>query len=374
MAKFRYSAYQLDGAGGVERLDIDLQFSGLTCDVNLSGVDAVRFTITPEYPRLQDAQGRLKIVPWKTLVIVELGNQIVGGGIVSHVETSPFEVSIECVGHLGYYVEQPFVFPFDNPTPIALVGSDPAKVFCYLLLAARTWPDANLGLKIDRSYSCDESLNIGNRRVDSDAENDGPYVIGMHNTPSLYDRLLELSELGSFDFFIDWSWRTDGTPKPIVRLIGDEDTRGTPLQLTVGVNILEPPVRSTSDEYFNNVVLMGGGKGRKKLIVTSTNSPDGRLSRTKIVHRPRVVNPKVAQRLANRLARKFSTNKRDGIEMVRVVDHPTAPLGQFKLAQLVTIFGPGKGYNQNYIEERRIVGISYEPETDSAVLTLADPA
>lgn len=146
MADWRIYAFDLDGNGGVVLNDGDLLAKAQPTR-ELSGPGSVALTLAPE----QD----VTITPWKTLIVVTLGNSIRGTGIVSsQQDNGDGALSVTCTGVTGYYAD----LPADMERTYANV--DPARVIYDMLRWAASQRGMNVGL--DLATYKDTGVRVGN--------------------------------------------------------------------------------------------------------------------------------------------------------------------------------------------------------------------
>ena len=153
-ARYRYLLYKLDGAGGMERVDLDLPLQGMTFTNALSGGDSMRFSVVGQNRKLDTADGFLNIRAWQSLVLCTYGNKIMGAGIVSRLSYLPDSVEVECVGPIGFFYGQPYAYDLGHH----FIDTDAAKIFRVLLRRQLAIPGADLGIHFDNTYLCGELL------------------------------------------------------------------------------------------------------------------------------------------------------------------------------------------------------------------------
>lgn len=144
--EWRIRVYDLNGNGGITIVDSDLQASAQpTRELNAPG--AVTLTIKPEHS--------VALRPWRTLIVVSLGNVIKGTGIVSNMaDDGDGALSVTCVGPTGYWD----AFPADVDRTYK--DTDPGKILRDIYAWAQSQTGANLGL--DFSGYVDSGVRVGN--------------------------------------------------------------------------------------------------------------------------------------------------------------------------------------------------------------------
>lgn len=99
MAEWRIYAFDLNGSGGRALNDNDVMGSAQVTR-ELSGAGALSLKLAPEQS--------VTLLPWKSLIVVELDGSIRGTGIVSTMaDDGDGTLDVTCVGIPGYYAAQP---------------------------------------------------------------------------------------------------------------------------------------------------------------------------------------------------------------------------------------------------------------------------
>lgn len=360
---YRYVAFDIDPwDGSMHPKGRDLPLKNMEFTHTLSGVDFMRFSIETEAPRLTGKMDNVILRPWQTLVVIEYENRIIGGCIINKVSTAPQRLDFEAVGMLGFFDGYPFI------GWASFIYADPAVIFRFIIRQIQKHENANLGLGVSNGFSSYE--RVGEMKdFDPDGE-EGPYTISSWTTPSCFDKLVELASLGDFDFWVDWAWDSNGWPKATVYQQDVDTIRQNTRVLSLGENVLEWEGKTFTDEYANEVMILGGGKGLGKLVVVDGYWGE-KLSRIKVVERPKVTSRKRARRMARRIAARSRQDRWEQPTSLLVHDTPLLRIHTLAPGQTVHVRGkPNSGYGTNEEFYAQVRAVTFFPESSTALVDL----
>src|SRR6478735_3384031 len=100
MSDWRYLARRLDTNGGQgDVLNSDVPLTGVQITENLSAPGGLTGTISPVVANMPQDDGRPLLDEWITEIFAVKGDDIIGGGIVTHSGFDGPAWTVECTGH-----------------------------------------------------------------------------------------------------------------------------------------------------------------------------------------------------------------------------------------------------------------------------------
>ncbi len=303
--------------------EIPLQRDELTWD--LSGPGALRGSISPEYPGLgQGPDGLPLLKEWSTILYAEADGIIRWGGIVVSLEFNEGgRLEVEAAGFTTY----PTGFPTLNE--IRGTNLDPAQVFKQIWdNGIQNQTGSNLGLTVD---SISTPFRIGTA--------DEPYEYVWWNSPDAGQELSNLAS-GRFDWVEEHTWAGTMAAPSVqhrVRLgfprIG---SRRSDLAFEQGVNIIVTPTAIRhGDDYANEIIGLGAGEGRARVLKRIAELEAGTLRRPYVYSDVAVTTASAFEpRLRTMLAGKKQTLT---IEEITVVNHNHAPIGSWQVGDDILV-------------------------------------
>lgn len=401
---WRYYAFRALSREWVHR---ELPLRDVTIEHTLSGPGGLSASIEPTYADLVGPDGKLVLREWDTVIVAEASGQLRGGGILTSMEITGDELSLDCVGFSGYAAGQPLASSarWGGPTNgTSGNGVDPQAVLWWLWRHLQEQPDGDLGVSVTNlrtPYRLGEWHNA--RKLPTDDE-PSPDPSEVEEPPIPIDRVWtnqdrrpatatgktlyweyrldwfedvevgakfdEICQQAGIDYRETWAW-TDSTREG-VRLhleLGYPrlGRRASNLRFVEGENISEVVTLTRSGDDFGNVVVgYGAGEGSKQLRQTATHR-DGRLRRVVVLDAEDIDNAASLRQLAtDELGRARQITDITGFT---VRDHPNAPLGSFAAGDdvlLETVLGwqPTRMWV-------RILSYSYSPDGDTVDVTCA---
>ena len=334
---WRYLAQRLPGQ---EIIHPDLPLTGVSITQTLSGPGGLSATVPADLPGLMAPDGQPLLTEWGTAIWAEADGQIRGGGIVDRAPSTGNSLSVECVGFSGYPKDMPYVGNGRHWT-----REDPLVILRFVWDHLQSFPGGDLGVVVDplttpvrvgeeQYVPIDESLEDFDTTFD-----DGPIRLNWWDVHDLGDFIDDLAERTPFDYLEQSDWGPDGKIVHRLRLgyprIG---RRLTDLRFVIGENVTTIPEVSTVEEgYASEVLVLGAGEGREKLVSPTIGTTTGRLRRVATV----VDDTLKRQGDVNARARK-ERDRRAGLREVTsitVLDHPNAPLGSWRVGDSIRLQG-----------------------------------
>ena len=155
----RYFATRLNG-DGTETLIADyLPLSNVSRVTELSGVNSMQATLTPEHLSLLSNNGQPIILPWSTAIYAEDedAGEIRHAALVKSLTASGPNLTINGVGFLGYLDGMPWTDKLQK-----LYNVDPADIMHLIWTTVQKHPGGNLGLQVNK---LDTKSTVGVRVV-----------------------------------------------------------------------------------------------------------------------------------------------------------------------------------------------------------------
>lgn len=281
---WRFFATRLNGDGTETPLISDLELSGARVTRQLNGAPVITGTISPEIRSLKVAGAPL-LRPWSTCIYAENQRRIVTGGILQpgSVAQGP-TLQIEAAGFTDYARNMPY------DAEKYFVEVDAADIFRHIWAHIQSQERSNLGLVVDPTMS---GVLIGEELEevvfetgggDMVAFEAGPFKLAWWATDDLGERLAELLDLGSFEFYEEHYYRGDDSEgiEHRIRLGAPRHgRRRTDLHFREGDNLMvEPPF--VASDYASEVWVLGGGESRLMKIGRASRSGETRLRRVHV--------------------------------------------------------------------------------------------
>ncbi|MDT0302893.1 hypothetical protein [Streptomonospora wellingtoniae] len=402
--QWRYHAMNLPTREWIHR---DLPLSDVRLSPAISGPYALSASIEPDWPDLKDASGNLVLQEWQTLILVEHGDILRGGGIITSTDTTGPNLQIEAAGFSSYPESQPLVETLSWGGPSAGSsghGVEVLDVVRALWAHAQSLPGGNLSVALDGTTTPYYLGYWRNARKQPTADEPDPPAsevedeIPINRVWTVADRKpsaatgksvhwdyevphYENVEIGSqigeyasevpFDYREVYAWSDSGKSDVELRIEFGYPRLGgrrPNLAFIEGDNITDVvAVRRDGGEYANVVIARGAGEGSKQLRATAS-IPDGRLRRAVSIEHSDVTSKAALKALANaELAR--STRLDDIAGFVVDATHSNAPAGSFSPGDDVFV--------QTHVGWRelalwvRITSFDYEPGSGLISVTCA---
>lgn len=385
----------------------ELPLRDVTIEHTLSGPGSLSANIEPTYADLVADDGNLVLREWDTIIVAEASGQLRGGGILTSMEITGDDLSLDCVGFSGYPAGQPLSSSLSwggSSQGTTGHGLDPAVVLRALWTHLQEQPDGDLGVSLDglstpyrvgawhnaRKLPTDDEPNpdaseveeppipidrVWTRQDSKPAAATGKTVFWQYRLDWFEDvevgaKFDEICQQAGIDYRETWAW--EDSSREGVRLhleLGYPrlGRRASNLRFVEGENVSEVVTLSRSGEDFANVVVgYGAGEGSKQLRQTAS-ARDGRLRRVSILDAEDIDNKASLRQLAtDELGR---TRQITDITSFTVREHPNAPLGSFNVGDDVlveTVLGwqPTRMWV-------RILSYSYSPDGDTVDITCA---
>ena len=99
---WRHHLFKTVGDGSFTPVAWDVPVSGAGLTVDLSGPSAFDGGVSPEIPRLKDANGNPLIQNWQSVIVSERDGQIKGVSIIRDSPVDDAEMSLTGIGFAGY--------------------------------------------------------------------------------------------------------------------------------------------------------------------------------------------------------------------------------------------------------------------------------
>lgn len=177
---WRFIAQRVDGQGGLGGfLDFNVPIEVDSIEDVLSGHNGMSGTISPEFKRLKGDDGEPIIAEGKTAIWAEdPDGNIIGGGLVTHVDLDGPTLSVECSDLTFKSVETPYT------ESNFWAGVDPMDLFRHIWQHLQSQYGGNFGITVDNTIS---PIRLGGnliQREDFDTEPDP--TMGADDTANLY--------------------------------------------------------------------------------------------------------------------------------------------------------------------------------------------
>lgn len=401
---WRYYAFRALSREWVHR---ELPLRDVTIEHTLSGPGGLSASIEPTYADLVGVDGELVLREWDTIIVAEAAGQLRGGGILTSMEITGDQLSLDCVGFSGYAAGQPLASSLrwgGSTDGTSGEGVDPQAVIWWLWGHLQSQPDGDLGVTMTNlrtPYRLGAWHNA--RKLPTDDEPD-PDASEVEEPPIPIDRVWtkqdskpaaatgktayweyrldwyedievgakidELCQQAGIDYRETWAW--EDSTRESVRLhleLGYPrlGRRASNLRFVEGENISQVvTLQRSGDDFANVVVGYGAGEGSKQIRQTAS-ARDGRLRRVSILDAEDIDNEASLRQLAtDELGR---ARQLTDITSFTVRDHPNATLGSFAagddvLVETVLGWQPTRMWV-------RILSYSYSPDGDTVDITCA---
>ncbi|MFE9642118.1 hypothetical protein ACFYOC_24145 [Nocardiopsis alba] len=340
----------------------------------LSGPMAITASISPETHSMQRDDGSPLFDIWGTLIFVEEGDVLRGGGILTDCTFTGQTWDLEIMGFTGYLHKMPLVDTLTWGSSSAGTsgnGVDPLEVVRAIWENVQSKPNGNLQVTVDSTTSpyrvgswhnaarlpTEPGQGVNRAEVNDpiefaevwNAQSQKPvaatgkqvfwqYGIYWYDNVEAGSLIQELSEKTPFDFVEEYRWADSDKSEVIMRLkLGTPriGTRKNNLGFVLGDNIYNVlTITQAGDEFSNSVHYYGSGEGAKQLRSESTVR-DSRLRRAKVEVDTSINNRSdlKARAQADRIYSGITTD----IDSFNVLQHDNAPLGSFAVGDDVFV-------------------------------------
>lgn len=334
---WRYIAERLPSK---EIIHPDLPLTDVSITQTLSGPGGFSATVPMDLPSLRAADGQPLLTEWGTAIWAEADGQIRGGGIVDRAPTEGNSMRVECVGFSGYPKDMPYI-----GNGKVWTKEDPLVILRYVWDHLQSFDGGDLGVVVDPLTTPvrigeEQYLAVWTEQAGSDTTfDDGPIRLNWWDVHDLGKFIDDLAERTPFDYLEESDWDADGKVAHRLRLgypkIG---RRRTDLRFVIGENVTTIPEVATVDEgYASDVLVLGAGEGREKLVSPVIGANTGRLRRIATITDDNLKR----QSDVNARARK-ERDRRVGlreVSSVSILDHPNAPLGSWRVGDEIRLQG-----------------------------------
>lgn len=253
-----------------EFLDWDVPLRGAEHSRALSGPGGISGSLTPEMATIVADDGLPVFDRWSTALYVETDGQIANrGGLITDVETEGQTRKLTATGFTGYATGTPYM---DDYMPTGF--EDPMQVWRNIWSYVQSFPDSNLGLTVGPGSSW---LRLSN--------GEGPYRINWFDNRDCGAELDSIAATVPFDYRETHEWvnATKTSIKHNVELgFPRLGSHRDDLLFEGGANVIGlETVKHASDQFANDVYLLGPGEGRAMLRSRAVRR-DGRLRRVSV--------------------------------------------------------------------------------------------
>lgn len=356
MSEWRYIATRLNGDGTETFLDYDIPLNDASVQESLSGHGGVDGKISPEIARLKDPQGKPIFKPWSTAIYAEASGQIRGGGILTDLPMDGPSLSIDTIGHTGYWAKQPWIWEHKFDT------ADPLEVDRLIITEFQKQRGFNLGLtpvgdRKSRMVRMSESVS-GSKEL---------YYLGWWQTLDLDRERQQLAEFGGYEWTVGHRWSGERIVHEIEYGYPRIGARRTDLRFVVGENVPDNiGATDDGDEYASHVLVLGAGQGRKMVRAQDSQTTD-RLGRWAVVSDKSIGKDQIAQTRATSTLKALSGEL--DITEIEVLDHPNAPVGSYRAGDEILIQS-GTGWADFGDLWVRVMGVIHHPEKNTSSLQI----
>lgn len=140
--------YILQRVPSGEFIDLDLPLSGATINRAINAPGAISGNIPEGYRHLLDSKGDLAIEEWGTMIHAELDGEIVQSAIVDTIELDGDVLHLDAGGWTMMATDTPWV-----GKDRSYILEDPLEIFRDIWSHMQSFPDGNLGVKVDPTTS-----------------------------------------------------------------------------------------------------------------------------------------------------------------------------------------------------------------------------
>lgn len=299
-----------------ELLDWNVPLGRQTTSRELSGPGGVFGAVETEVLRSVADDGRPLLEEWSTALYVEEDGEIRAGGIIQKIDYEGPVKAVEAPGFLSYPEGIPFM---DNYLP-AQGYEDPTKVYENIWNHVQSFPDSNLGVRIDRPDTW-MVLSSGS----------GPFTIRDHEARDCGDTLNSIAQACPFDFVEKHEWADDSRSRVDHKIeIGFPrlGRKRDDLRFTDSENIVSfSTITADGNRFANDVYVFGQGQGTSMRRSRAVKR-DGRLRRATVVQLPAHGGQTYLNRLANREL--LTRDLLHDISEVKITDSPNARISAIR--------------------------------------------
>lgn len=279
----RYLAVDLDAHAGVETIVVtELPLSDVEITEVLNGPTEMTATISPVPASLIDERGRSRLVPWRTAIFYDDGEELRGGILQDEgTKLTGRDWSLEISGYLSYPVGMPYTESYTR------TDIDAFAAFREIWRHLQAQPGGKLNVAVDQGNS---GKLIGRMvaQGEFDTEN-GP--ISFEYEPVSY-RWWETDDLGAeqtklaegtpFEFWEEHRWSSDG--ESIVHRIRmaypARSSVRSDVRFALGENVNVESWESL--EYASEILALGAGEGSARIKAQVVRPGESRIRRVRV--------------------------------------------------------------------------------------------
>lgn len=358
MSEWRYIATRMNGDGTETFLSYEVPLGDVSIQESLSGHGGIDASISPEVLDLKDKNNRPIFVPWSTAIYAEASGQIRGGGILTTPVINGPKIDLDCIGHTGYFADQPW--PWEDKYDKA----DPLVIDRYLVDKFQTQKHFNIGLK---ATGAKESQMV--RLSETVSGKNELYYIAAWQTADLDRERTQLAEAGGYEWVVGHRWSGEKILHELEYGYPRIGKRRTDLTFIVGENIIvDPTVTEDGEEYASHALVLGAGQGRK-MVRAEASSSTKRLGRWKVVTDKNLGKKDLAQKRATATLAALAGEL--DVTSVEVWDSPNARIGSYRAGDEILIQSSDRGGWSDFGDLWvRILGITHHPEKNTSTLQI----
>lgn len=353
-----------------EFLHWNLPVTDAVIELRLSGPTVISGKFTPEIRTLLDEQGRPLLRGWGTWVHCEIDGVIRASGIVQPAGFTGPEWTLDCEGFTGYAHDMPYEASY------SVVGIDGIDVVQEIWRYIQSFPDAVQGVTVPRTATIPTKLGEPAR---TETAEDGtvtqipakPYELMPWDAKDCGTEIDTLAKAAPFDYVERCAWNADHSDVVKTLDIGYPriGRRNTDAVFIQGPNVaVVPSLVEAPDLYASAVLGIGAGQGAKAVREAVEQPDPDRLRRVHVYQNQKITDPTEMRRLITE-ERARRGNAQEFTQIVIHAKHPNARFGSYGIGDDVLVQGeiPWVGSVRLW---HRVVGISYQPYTQYAVLSL----
>lgn len=298
----------------------DLPLTDVSFGPELNGPGALQATLEPHLAHVLGSM----VDPGNTLIFAERDSKLMWGGLIWRAEPEGGKYPIEAAGFGSYLRKRHDLHGnLDGRGPYTY--GDPCTLIRDVWSYCQAQPDGNLGVLVDSTTS---KATIGTPEE--------PYASTWWESRALAELVDDaVGVFGGPEWTEQVRWAA-GLPERRIRIGWPRlGSRRTDVSFTTGVNIAaSQPVVYDGDAYAQVVVALGAGEGQARRRAVDAVR-DGRLRLEGVLDLPTIKGQ-------DQLAAKARTGRtagqtRGSVELVDLIDHPTARFGSVQVGDDVRV-------------------------------------
>lgn len=252
-------------------------------------VDDVRWTHAIQSPMSMEVElgnervGLPEMLPWRTLLGVEIDGQLRALGIVTDRDSQDQQLTINCLGLSGY----PYGMPWTDGA-VRRYNADPGELIGLIWdkLQAHRWGD--LKVTVDRVTT---NVRVGVKTAEvKDADDkvieqarDEPWVLDRTETHDLGAVIDQLMTEAGLEWCEQVAYRSGSEPGCRVEIDARLGARRHDLRCVIGEGVIVvPAVEEEPTDYASDVLVIGAGEGPARVVAQEWVPTPTRLRRVHV--------------------------------------------------------------------------------------------